>query len=266
MSRIGASATIGVLAGCALAGAYFVAPYAGVHVSLESMVAAATALVFASAVAVFALLAFERLSPRNPYATTRLNEMPAARFVSLFHDPERIQIVARPDISVGEILVRHSEKFKGLPEQLGQKIVLTIRGRRRTAFNPVVLRQLFATLSPFKLEHVVLLNDPDDFVGYIPGARALKEFVGNNAETKISDVIVKALGNPSEFALLRTLSGVARDDVVSETDNIRHAAIKCYTDDAIQGLVVHKHLKPIGFISKVDVLTLASSETMIAGR
>jgi hypothetical protein len=223
-------------------------------------------LAFASSTAVFVLVALNRpTGGKTPYQRTRLNEMPAARFVSLFDDPEKLRISARPEQSLPEILAPFDDKFKSPSSEFDKKIVLTLRDSRRNSFNPVVLRALFATLSPYKLEHVLLLDQDDHFTGYIPGDRAIKEFNGTNAESKIADAIVKVLAHPSETKALRGMNGITLDDTVSETDDIRQAAIKIYADDAVNGLVVHKRLRPVGVISKVDLLMLTSSEPVIAG-
>ncbi len=76
---------------------------------------------------------------------------------------------------------------------------------------------------------------------------------------------MKTIASPADTKALRAMNGMTPDDVVNETDDIRHAAVKFYANDAVPGLVVHKQLRPIGVISKVDLLVLTSSEPMIAG-
>ena len=71
--------------------------------------------------------------------------------------------------------------------------------------------------------------------------------------------------NPSETKALKAMNGATTADVVAETDNIRQAVIKFNADETVQELIVHRHLKPIGVITKSDLLTLASTEAILAG-
>jgi hypothetical protein len=264
MGRIAIPAIVWVLAVAVMAAAYLGAPHAGIHIDAENAMAFAAIGTFATSLAVFTLVARNASgSLAMPYQKTRLSEMPAAQKVSLFKDSEKLQVVAKPDMSVGEILVKHGDVFKSLPENMDKRIVLTIKGSKKSIFNPITLKQLFESMSPFKLEHVLLMND-DKFVGYIPGERAVKEFTGKDAETNIANYIVKVLGKAENEDVLRKLDGVTSDDTVDEKDNIRHAVIKFYANDSVPGLVVHRQLQPVGYITKVDLLTLTSTEPIIA--
>jgi hypothetical protein len=268
MKRVAISAGIGVLAAVVLGGAYFAALYGGMKLSAPEIMIGAALLAFASSSAVFALLVLGRPAAGTPYQRTRLNEFPALQKISEFMDREKIQIFARPEQSLPEVMARYGSMFKKKPEELTRKIVVTLRASRRKDFNPVLLRALFGTLAPFKLEHVVLLDAEGSFAGYIPGARALKDFTGENGETKIAQSIVALLASPSDadaLKVLKGLGGIPRGNTVDEKDNIRHAAALVYADDALPGLIVHKNLRPIGVISKTDLLILASAEPMIAG-
>ena len=55
MSRIVVSLTIGILAGCALAGAYFGAPYTGIQLTPTLLMVVAAAVAFGSSICVIAL-------------------------------------------------------------------------------------------------------------------------------------------------------------------------------------------------------------------
>jgi hypothetical protein len=265
MSRIAVVATGTVLAVLAPLAAYFAAPRFGIHIDSSLVILVAGALAFGASTAALLLAATSRPGAARPYQRTRLNEMPVTQKISLFRDADKLEIIARPEQSAGEILVRFGDTFKNPPEQVEKKFVVTLRGTKKAAFNPVVLRQLFATLAPFKLEHVILMQEGETFVGYIPGKRAAADFTGTNAESKITDCIVKVLANPSETKALKAMNGATMNDIVADTDNIRQAVIKFNADDTVQELVVHRHLKPIGVITKSDLLTLASTEAILAG-
>jgi hypothetical protein len=264
MSRIAIVAAGALLAVLAPLAVYFAVPRLGGHVDSNLLVLVAGALAFGASTAALLLIALHRPGAARPYQRTRLNEMPVTQKISLFADADKLSITARPEQSAGEILVRFGDTFKSPPEQVEKKFVVTLKGSKKAAFNPVVLRQLFATLAPFKLEHVIL-QDGETFVGYIPGKRAAADFTGTNAETKITDCIIKVLANPSDTKALKAMNGATMNDIVADTDNIRQAVIKFNADDTVQELVVHRHLKPFGVITKSDLLTLASTEAILAG-
>lgn len=250
------AAVIGVGAGAVLFGAYAALLKSGIQIRPDLTLAAAAAIVFASAVAVFALIAMDRPAFRGSRATLLLNEEPATEFVFPFRGDSMAQITARPEMSLGESLARFGETFKRPPEEMTKDITLTIKGSRRAPFATVTLQQLFLTLKPFKLTHVLLTGDKDEFIGYIPGKRALKEFTADDAAEKVTKFIVKVVDNPGDSRILRDIGGASRLDTISETDDARRAEAQLWADESAQGLVVHKHLKPVGYISKVDVLRL----------
>ena len=250
------AALIGVGAGVLLLGGYYGALRAGLHVRPDLMFVGAAALAFAGAVAVFSLVAMDRPAFRSSRAALLLNEDPAKEYVFPFRGANILQVLARPDMSVGEMLVRFGDDFKSPPDQMSKTIVVAIKGSARKPFPSMTLQQLFAVLKPYNLEHVLLSSEKDDFIGYIPGKRAAKEFTGDKAAEAIDKYIVKVLADPSGCAVLRDVGGVTRDDTIAETANAFQAQAKLWSNEKIQGLVLHRHLKPVGFISKVDVLRI----------
>jgi len=62
--------------------------------------------------------------------------------------------------------------------------------------------------------------------------------------------------NPSESAVLRDLGGVTSDDTIAESKNSFQAQEMLWANDKVQGLILHRKLKPVGFISKVDILRI----------
>lgn len=250
------AALVGVGAGAVLLGAYAGLLYAGIQVRPEFVMAGTAALAFAGTVAVFSLLAMDKAHAPGSPMPILMNEVPATHFIFAFTGKSLMQVTARPEQSVGEILVRYADLFKGAPSDVEKEFVLTIKGSRRTSFDITRVQQLFGTLKPFKVAHVILMADGDEFVGYIPGKRAIKEFTGDDSATKIDKYILKVLVSPSLSGVLRELGGVAQTDVVSDADTAASAQAKVWANESIQGFVVHHHLKPAGFISKVDVLKL----------
>jgi len=250
------AALTGLAAGVLLLGAYLGALRYGLTLRPDLMIAAGAAFVFAGAVAVFALVAMDRPAFRSVRAALVLNEDPAKEYVFFFSGPDTLPIAARPDMSVGEMLVRFSDEFKTPPDKMTKSIVLTIKGSAKKPFASMTLQQLFAVLKPYNLDHVLLMDDKDGFIGYIPGKRAAKEFGGDKAIENVDKYIVQVIAKPSECAILRDLGGVTSDDTISESENAFQAQAKLWTNEKIQGLVLHRKLKPVGFISKVDVLRI----------
>jgi len=205
---------------------------------------------------VFALVAMDRPAFRSAKAALLLNERPATEYIFYFKGADILQVSAKPDMAVGEMLVRFGEAFKAPPDKMTKPIVVTLKGSSKKPFATMTLQQLFAMLKPYNLEHVLLMNEKDEFIGYIPGKRAAKEFTGDKAMENIDKFIVKIFANPADCTILRDVGGATRDDTIAETETAMSAQAKLWTNEKIQGLVIHRQLKPVGFISKVDVLRL----------
>jgi hypothetical protein len=214
---------------------------------------AAAAVIFASAVAVFML---HKPNYGTARATLRLNEEPAVEFVFPFRGENIAQIVARPETPLAMVLARFGDTFKRAPSEMTKLITITLKGSKKGPFPTLTLQQLFLTLKPFKLEHVVLLDAADQFVGYIPGKRASKEFTGDNAAEKITKYIVNPIERPDDAGVLREIGGVPDADTVKESDDTRYAEALLWANESVNGLVVKRKSKPMGFISKVDILRL----------
>ncbi|HEY0300713.1 MAG TPA: hypothetical protein VGC36_05245 [Rhizomicrobium sp.] len=256
MKRRLLAALTGVGAGVLLLGAYFAVRYSGIELRPDLVVAAGAAFVFAGAVALFALVAMDRPAFRSARAALLLNEDPAKEYVFPFRGADTLAIVARPEMSVGEMLVRFGDAFEAPPDKMTKSIVVTIKGSAKKPFASMTLQRLFAMLKPYNLEHVLLTSEKDEFIGYIPGKRAAKEFSGDKAVEAIDKYIVRVVAKPDDCAILRELGGATRDDTIAESENAFQAQAKLWADEKIQGLVLYKHLKPVGYISKVDILRL----------
>jgi hypothetical protein len=256
MGRRLLAALTGLGAGVAVLGAYFAALRYGVQLRPDLVVAAGAALVFAGAVALFTLVAMDRPAFRRAPAALVLNEDPAKEYVFFFRGADILQVAARPDMSVGEMLVRFGDTFKAPPEQMKKPIVVTIKGSGRKPFAWMTLHQLFLVLKPYNVEHVLLMTEREEFIGYLPGKRAAKDFTGDKAMENIDKYVIQVLVKPEGSAVLRDLGGVTADDTVAETENALQAQAKLWANEKVQGLVLHRKLKPVGFISKVDVLRI----------
>jgi hypothetical protein len=249
------AASIGVGAGVLLFGAYALYVYLGGRLSPEATTVAAAAIVLACAVALFALVAMER----PVYGTSRtlkLNEEPAVEYVFPFKGDNIAQIFARPEMPLDAMLARFGDTFKKPAAEKTKDITVTLKGSRKTPFATITLQQLFLTLKPFRLEHVLLIAENDQFIGYLPGKRASKEFTGDNAADKITKYVVRVFEKPDDAGIIREIGGASDTDTVKDNDDVRYAEAMLWANEAINGLVVKRKSVPFGYISKVDVLRL----------
>lgn len=265
MRRVAIAAGVGVIAGLLVAGVYFGAPLVGFHFDVSVLVALAAILAFASSVAAFTLSALGRPVGGRAHASTRMTESPVWEFITPFKERGVIALVVRPGMAVEHVLMRHQSVFDNPGANADRKFLVTLKKTKKglEPFNPVVLKALFEKLKPFsKSEHVLLLNEHDEFMGYIPWEKAIKEFTGDNAETKINKNIVEVLDDPSKSTRLRTIGGMATQDSISDTASIHEAAKKTWYDDPMHGLVVYhgdRNRKLVGVIARNSVLQLVST-------
>ncbi len=238
------------------AAVYFAAPYAGLHVELSLIATMAAVLAAGFSVAALTVLMADRSRFGGGRATLLLNEDPAKEYVFPFRGENVAQIVARADMPLAMVLARFGDTFRRPAAEMTKDITVTLRGSKKMPFPTITLQQLFLTLKLFKLEHVLLFSDKDEFIGYIPGKRAAKEFTGDNAAEKITKYVVNVIDKPDNAGVLREIGGAAEADTVKASDDIRYAERQLWSNESVNGLIVLKKGKPAGYISKVDVLRL----------
>jgi hypothetical protein len=264
-----------------LVGGSFAAFGLGLRLDPLLVLAVAVALAVASVAAVLIYLVLNRPNAGPVYIPAKLTEDPVAQFVSPFMEKGAIEIVAQPYLPLDRMLMRHSSMFEKPEEHRECKVLLTLqkvpqkKGREEAVFNPVTLRNLFDKLKPFdKSEHVLLIDEKDQFIGYIPWQSAIKDFTGENAETKIRNAIVNVLANPQDaksVKALRAMNGMAADDCISDTATIRDAARlmwgavigeKPLEEPPVNGLVLYhgkKITKLVGVLTKKSLLQLVAT-------
>lgn len=275
------AALIGVVAGAIAFGGYVGASYAGIRLNPELITAAGAALAFAAAVAVFSLVVMDKPVYGAAKSPIWLNEEPATNEIFFFRGPESAAMDVTPEMSLSQIMARYQDILTPREGKPQKPITLTLRASPKDkGFSTVTLKQLFQMLSAAPLAHVLLLSRKGDYIGYIPGKRAAGEFSGDKAEDKITKYIAKLLepsgsggGKRPDIRLeadsgsakpedadktlvLRQIGGSAGQDTLAETDDSRHAEAKVWKDESVHGFVIHSHLKPIGYISKADLLKL----------
>jgi len=239
-----------------MAGAWFGAPYLGIALQPATLVAIAAILAFATSTATFALLAQNRPGYGGARATLYLNEDPAAEYVFPFKAENLSQIFLKPETPLAVALARFGNMFDVPASDKARSFIVTLKASRRIPFPTTTLQQLFLVLKSFKVLHVLLLDDKDRFVAYIPGARALKDFTGDGAADRITKYIAQVLDNPDRSSVVHEIGGTAQSDTIKSTQDIGDARKELWKDESIQGLVVLRKFRPVGYISKIDVLKL----------
>lgn len=279
MGRRWLAALIGLCAGAAAFGGYLFATSYGYRVNPQIVEMAGAALAFAAAVAVFSLVVIDRPAAGGAKSPIWLNEEPATEYVAHFRGPHTASMEITPEMPLAHIMARYQDLLTPKnDDKIKPAITLTLRASPKDkGFSTVLLQQVFLALKPVSLQHVLLVNRKGQFIGYIPGKRAIAEFAGDRTDEKIGKYIVKLLErnddaprmldirqadadgtpkNPDPTAVLREIGGASGRDTIAENDDSRHAEAKIWKDETIRGLVVHNHLRPVGYISKDDLLRL----------
>jgi hypothetical protein len=244
-----------------MSAAFFGAPYAGHPISAMTMTLAAAVSAFGASVALLTLTAMTRAEKKKPAATTKLRDLPANAFE---HFPVGgVRIVVKPDTAVSDFgVVRHPGDYEG------RDVFVTIKkSSNRSVFNPIVLKQLFLALKDFpNFVHILLVNEHDEYIGYVPAAYARAFMVGDDAETQIARYITDVLADPGYSSVLREIGGfsmkkhigLAVKDCIAD-DALVSEALRKMTENHLRGLVVFKDLrnrKPVGVLYDEDLVRL----------
>jgi hypothetical protein len=253
------AALIGVCAGLLLATAYLGAPYAGVHVNLETMMLAAAVSAFAASVALLSFMALPKAAPKKHAQSRRLGDLDGKTFARF--PTTGVRLVLKPDSVIEEWDIVRSNSAG---EKYAKKEILLVvkKSNAKVSFNPLVIKKLFNALKLYQgFLHIVLVNEHDEFVGYMPAAYARLYLCGDGAEAQITKYIVDVLGNPDN-TILRSIRGLSRHDTIFDHNTVRDAQRKV-TEDHLLGLVVFRDKrirKPLGVIYEEDLVKLTLEE------
>jgi hypothetical protein len=256
MNKAGKAATAGAVAGLVLGGAYFAAPSAGLRISPEEIMVLAAVFAFASAVSLLTLAALNKPEKKKEKSKLQLSDLSETDYA---HFPlSGARIVLRPETEIGELdVVRNPAAY------LKSDIFLTIKkSSGKQVFNPILLAGLFDKLKDFeKFIHILLVNEHDEYIGYIPAAYARMSFHSgaDNVESVIRKYVVDVLAAPLIGSILHEINGLSIDECVA--DHILVAdALKKVSEGLLRGLVVFKNKrnrKPLGVIYAEDLVKLA---------
>ena len=255
------AALVGICAGLLLASAYYGAPYAGVQVNPTLMTMAAAVAAFAASVALLTLTALNKPAEKKPAQSRRLSELDDKTFARFPTSSAGPRLVLKPDTVIEEWdIVRNASAA----EKYAKKEILLIikKGGGKVQFNPVVIKNLFVKLKGFAgFLHILLVNEHDEFIGYMPAAYARAYLTDAGAESLIVKFIVDVLANPNS-TVLRDIRGMARHDTIFDHNTVRDAQRKV-TDDHLYGLVIFRDKrirKPLGVIYEEDLVKLTLEE------
>ena len=253
MNKVAISTAIGVGAGLALAGAYVGAPYAGVILAPATVMVSAAIVAFGASVALLTMTALGKSEKKKAPSTKRLRDLADDDFA---HFPKGgLRIVVKPDSVIEELdVVRNPSAYTK------KDIVLTIKkSSGKSVFNPILLKRLFVALKDFELFlHILLVNEHDEYIGYLPAAYARAFLIGTDAESQIVKYIVDVLANPGYSIVLREINGLSMKACISD-DALVSAAEAKVTENHLRGLVVFKdqrNRKPLGVIYEEDLVKL----------
>jgi len=117
MNRIAVSATIGILAGAALAGAYFGAPYAGYQIAPASLMVIAASVAFGSAISVAAVNLAKAAEKAGPSGLMAMQLKRANNMVEKF--PGRygaLELTIRADQKIDQLEVMLCHRLGNINE------------------------------------------------------------------------------------------------------------------------------------------------------
>jgi hypothetical protein len=253
MNKVAISCAIGAGAGLALAGAYIGAPYAGVHLTPTAMMVSAAVVAFGSSIALLTLSVLGKTEKKKAPSTKRLRDLADDDFARF--PTSGVRIVLKPDSVIEELeVVRHPSAYTK------KDVFLSIKkSSGKAVFNPVLLRRLFVALKDFEFFlHILLVNEHDEYVGYIPAAYARAFLIDNDTESRIVKYIIDVLGKPGYSIVLREINGLSIRECISDEALVSAAQTKV-TENHLRGLVVFKderNRKPLGVIYEEDLVKL----------
>jgi len=249
------AAAVGIGAGLLLAAAYFGAPYAGLHVSPTVVMIWVAIFVFGSTVALITQTALTKTADKSPKPWRRLSDLARGDYP---HFPKSgLRLVLKPDTVIEEWgVVKHPDKYKD-----GDAFLTIKKATGKAIFNPVVISRLFGVMAGFgNFLHIILVNEHDEFIGYIPAPYARLRMTGPEAENRIRKYVVDVLDKPSERSIdLREIGGLSMNETIGDNELITEALRKL-SEGLFRGFVVfrgRRNRKPLGVIWEDDLYRAA---------
>lgn len=250
MNKVAISALIGIAVG----GAAMAAPYAGYTIPLPMLMQGAAALCLGAAAAVLTLALANKAEDKP--TGNKLLPLQLKNAESLFDKfPGRagaLDLTIRPDQKLEYLdFMKHPYKYQD------NDITVRLKASSGSKFNPVDLKRLFEALANQRgFIHLLLLDKKDEFVGYLPGFAAKREFTGTQAVSNIAKYIVDIFDDDSQSALLSDIGGAGKADIISDEVKVNDVLTKMA--GGFRRLVILKngyHRRPIGVIDFGELLS-----------
>lgn len=244
------AAGVGVGAGLLMMAAYVAAPYAGVHVSPTVLTLTAAVAAFCASISLLTLTALTRPEPKKIPAQRRLSDLSESDYP---HFPKRVKIVLRPDTAIDELDVMRD----GVSYQ-SNDVLLTIK-KGKGDFNPVYINRLITQLKNCpNFLHIVLVDEHDEFIGYIPAFYARDKMTGPGAEATITKYVNNVLAAPyGESIKLHEIGGLSIEDTIFDHETVAEALKRL--SGGFHGFVVFRHKsrrRPVGVIWEDEIVQL----------
>jgi len=252
MNRIAVAAIVGMLAGGLLAGAYFLAPRAGISLSPTFVMVVAGATAFGSAVSVLLLSLGKAAEKTGPMGLMAMQLKRAAGLVEKFPGRDgALDLTIRADQKIDQLeVVKNPDSYKS------KDITVRLKGGGSGKFNPIDLVQLFKALNQQPgFIHLLLLDKSDEFIGYLPGFAAKREFTSGAAESAVTKYLVRVFEDDSQSAMLPLIDGAGKFDVISDEAKVSDVLAKMA--GGFRRLVVLRngyHRRPVGLVNFGDLM------------
>src|SRR6185369_13916415 len=103
--------------------------------------------------------------------------------------------------------------------------------------------------------HLLLLDKNDEYIGYLPGFAAKREFTSGNAESAVAKYLVKVFDDDSQSAMLPQIDGAGKFDIISDEAKVSDVLAKMA--GGFRRLVVLRngyHRRPMGLVNFNDLM------------
>ncbi|MBI3677703.1 MAG: hypothetical protein HY243_13930 [Proteobacteria bacterium] len=249
MNKVVISALIGI----AVAAAAMAAPAFGYPVPLPTLMAAAAAISLGAAMAVLTSMAMSKPSGKTSGDILLSSQIKSVKglIIPFPKGGGAVSLSIRPETKPESL-----EVVKNPGSYTSKDVMVTLRsGNSNEKFNPVVLKQIFLSLlQQPNFVHLLLIDKHDEFVGYIPGFSAKREFTGSHAEIQIASYVDNVFLTDSEEKYensvnLRQLGGAGSLDTISSEAKVLDVTAKIL--GGFRCLVVLErgnHRRPMGVV------------------
>jgi hypothetical protein len=264
MKQLAISLCVGFCAALAVAAALAAVVYLRLPVTQTELAGVAALFAFAGTVSMLSYAHMGRPKPKqkpNQILAMAISELEKPEFEYLTRFPPR-----KKSDDTASFIIDHQTDVEVLKYQKNLEavpnIMLTFRkGTDKSMFNPLKVNAIFAALKGMPgFQHVLLADERDEYIGYIPGYWARTNLGGKGDEAKIVKYILDVLANPETNVILRDIHGLATTDQIGDGETVG-TALNRLGGGIVRGLVVMhglRHKKPVGILYWNDLYKIAT--------